>query len=78
MGIVKKTELRTRFESKGFGVKNYAQAKKLSQPILSRILAGDPELTGRNRTGGGAVRRVISQLHEDGVWTDSLPWEMSA
>lgn len=69
------TELRERFDKKGFGVSRYADAHGLCQPILSNVLNQKSRAKGTNRSRLGRTKRVYEQLKEDGVWVGPLPWE---
>ncbi len=71
----KKMSLRERFDRRGFAVNKYAKAYGLSQPVLSNVLNGDKETTGRRRTRAGTTKKVYAQLKSDGVWIGALPWE---
>lgn len=67
---MKKTELRERFDGRGFAVNAYARAKKVSVCSLSAVLAG--RVDGKRE---GDAREIIKYLAEDGVWVDEFPWE---
>lgn len=73
----KEMTLRERFDARCLAVNKYARAHKLSQPILSRVLSGDEEIKGTNRSRSGTTRKVFAQLKKDGIWIGPLPWEVS-
>ena len=71
--IIEKTEMRKRFDSRGFGVNSYAKAYGVSHPILSKVLDG--KLNGSKIKPDGKVRVLMMQLKKDGVIRSKLAWE---
>lgn len=68
-----KTELRKKFEKSKFSVNAYCQAIGVTPPMLSGVLDGI--YNGKKNHRSGAVRVIIKELKDDGLWEDELPWE---
>lgn len=67
------SDMKKRFDKRGFGVNAYAKAYGVDPSILSKVL--QEKFDGSKGHRGGAVRRIIAQLKKDGVWRGRLPWE---
>lgn len=67
------SEMRKRFNNRGFGVTSYARAYGVGQPVLSQVLDGI--LDGSKERQNGKVRVIMNQLKKDGVIRGKLAWE---
>ena len=67
------TDMRKRFDNRGFGVTAYAKAYKVSHSVLSQVLDG--KLDGSKERQNGKVRVLMNQLKKDGVIRGKLSWE---
>ena len=67
------TDLRKRFNNRGFGVTSYSRAYGVGHSVLSQVLDGI--LDGSRDSQNGKVRVLMKQLKKDGVIRGKLSWE---
>ncbi len=67
------SEMRKRFNKRGFGVTSYSRAYGVSSSVLSQVLDGI--LHGSKERQNGKVRVIMNQLKKDGVIRGKLVWE---
>lgn len=67
------SEMRKRFNNRGFGVTSYSRAYGVSSSVLSQVLDGI--LDGSKERQNGKVRVIMNQLKKDGVIRGKLAWE---
>lgn len=67
------TDLRKRFDKKGFSPTAYARAHRIRRETLYKVLDGSYD--GSKKSQSGETRKIILRLKEDGVFIGKTAWE---